>query len=119
MLLFSGVSREDGELVELNAVHGRDPGTHANALVCLAVHANLRTLCVHLVDNPIPLRLRLANDKATEQLVSLLGLCNSDVFLGLEGFLEFIELLFLCFFLCLGLVVREFKERAHLLPNCN
>ncbi len=118
-LLFSGVSREDGELVELDAVHERNPGMHVNALVCLAAHADPQILCVHLVDNSVPLRLRLANNEATEQLVSLLGLCNSNVFLGLEGFLEFVELLILYLFLGRGLVVREFKERANLLPNCN
>jgi hypothetical protein len=56
--------------------------------------------------------LRLVANKATEQLVSLLGLCNSEVFLGLEGFLEFIELLFLYFFLGRGLFVREFEKRG-------
>jgi hypothetical protein len=33
MLLISGVSREDGELVELNAVLKRQPGMHAKAFV--------------------------------------------------------------------------------------
>jgi hypothetical protein len=89
-LLFSGVSREDGELVELNAVHDGNSGTHTNALVHLAIHTNPRILCVHLVDNPVLLHLRLADNEATEQLVSLLSLCNSNVFLGLEGFLEFV-----------------------------
>ncbi len=93
-LPFSSISREDGKLVELNAVHERNPGMHANALVCLAIHANPQIFCVHLIDNPIPLLLRLADDKAMEQLISLLGICNSKVLYGLEGFLEFVELLF-------------------------
>jgi hypothetical protein len=92
MLLFSGVSREDAELVELDAVHEGNPGTLANALVCITIHADPRILRVHLVDDPVPLPLRLADDEATEQLISLLGHCNCNVFLGLEGFLEFIEL---------------------------
>ena len=74
---------------------------------------------MHLVYNPIPLRSCLADNEAMEQLVSLLGLLDSNVFLGLEGFLEFVELLILYLFLGRGLVVREFKERANLLPNCN
>jgi hypothetical protein len=41
-----------------------------------------------------------------EQLVSLLGLCNSDVFLGLEGFLEFVELLFCASF---SVAVNEYN----------
>ncbi len=94
-LLFSSVSWEDGELVELDAVHERNSGTHVKALVCLANHADPRILCVHLVDDPIPLRSCLADDKATEQLVCFLGLCDGKVFLGLEGFLELVELLFL------------------------
>ncbi len=94
MLLFSCVSREDGELVNLNAVYERKPVTYAKALVCLAIHANPWILCVHLVNNPIPLHLRLANNEATEQLVCLLGLFDIKVFLGLGNFLEFVKLLF-------------------------
>jgi hypothetical protein len=119
MLLFSCVSREDGELVVLNAVHERDPGTHANSFVGLANNANPRILCVHLIHDPIPLHLRLANDKATDQLVSLLGLRNSNGFLSLESFLEFVELYFSCFFLGCGPIIRKLEKRAHLLPNCN
>ena len=55
-LLLSSVSREDGEHVELNAIHEWDPGFHANPLVGFAVHANPGVLCVHLVYNPVPLR---------------------------------------------------------------
>jgi hypothetical protein len=119
MLLFSGISTEDGKLVELDAVHELNSGMHTNTLVCLAIHADPGILCVHLVENPIPLHLCLANDEAMEQLISLLGLCDSEVLIGLESFLEFVELLFLCFFLSHGLVIREVEERVHLLPNCN
>jgi hypothetical protein len=92
MLLFSCISREDGELVEFNVVHEGDPGTDANSFVGLAAHSNPWILCVNFIHNPIPLRLCLTNDKAMGQLVSLLGLRNSNVFLGLEGFLEICKL---------------------------
>ncbi len=118
-LLFSCVSREDGELVELDAIHEQNPGFDANALVGLAIHAKPGVLCVHFIHNSVSLRLRLADNKATEQLVSLLGQFDSNDFLGLEGLVEFVELLLSCFFCGHGLVFREIKERAHLLPNCN
>ncbi len=119
MLLFSCVSREDGELVELNAVHEQNPGFHVNALVGLVIHTNPWVLGVHLIHDSVPLHLCLANNKATEQLISLLGLFNSNDFLGFEGFIELIELLLSCFFRGHGLVFREIEERAHLLSNCN
>ncbi len=109
MLLFSCVSREDGELVELNVVHEQNAGFHANALVGLAIHANPWVLCMHLIHDSVPLHPRLANDKAMEQLVSLLGFHDSNVFLGLEGFLEIVEFLLSCFFLGHGLVVRKLQ----------
>ncbi len=109
MLLFSCVSREDSELVELNAVHERNPGMHAKALVGLAVHTNPRILCVRLIHDPIPISSRLASNEATEQLVSLLSLLNSNVLLGLEGFLEIVQILLSCFFLSRGLVIWELK----------
>jgi hypothetical protein len=86
MLLLSSISREDGELVELNAVLGGQPGTHAKALVRLAIHANPRILGVHFMHDLVPLHLRLAGNKAKEQLVCLLGLCNCDIALGLRVF---------------------------------
>ncbi len=64
MLLFSCVSRDDGELVELNAVHEGDLVTDANSFVGLAVHSDPWILCVHLIHDPIPLRLHLAKDEA-------------------------------------------------------
>jgi hypothetical protein len=119
MLLFSCVSREDGKLVELDAIHELNPGFHANALVGLAIHANPGVLlCVHFINDSVPLHLRLADNKATEQLVSLLGQFNSDDFLGLEGLVKLVEFLLSCFFCGHSLVFREIEERAHLLPNC-
>jgi hypothetical protein len=109
MLLFSCVSREDGELVELDGVHEKNPGTHAKALVGLAIHVNPRILHVHLIHNPVSISLCLANDKAMEQLVSLLGLLNSDVLLGLEGFLEIDQFLLSCFLLSCDLIIWELK----------
>ncbi len=108
-LLFSCISREDGELVELDAVHERNPGMHAKALVGLAIHANPRILCVHLIHNPVPVSLCLADNKATEQIISLLGLLVSDVFLGLEGFLEIAQFLLSHFFLGRGLLIWELE----------
>jgi hypothetical protein len=87
-LLLSGINREDGELVELDAVLEGQPGMHAKAMVSLAIHANPQILGVHFMHNLVPLHLRLANDEATEQLVSLLGLCNCKIALGLEGLLD-------------------------------
>ncbi len=49
---------------------------------------------MHLVYNPVPLLLCLANNEATKQLVSLLGLFNCKGFLGLEGLVEVAELIF-------------------------
>ncbi len=77
-LLFSCISREDGKLVELDAIYERNLGFHANTLVGFAVDANPGILCVHLVYNPVPLRLHLADNEATEQLISLLGLFDHE-----------------------------------------
>ncbi len=49
---------------------------------------------MHLVNDPVPLHSRLANNKVTEQLVSLLGLFGRKGFLDLEGLVEAAELLF-------------------------
>jgi hypothetical protein len=88
MLLLSGVSREDGELVEFNAVLEGQPGTYERALVLLAVCTDPpQILGVHLVNNLVSLSLQLANNKAMEQFVRLLGFSNRDTLLGLENFL--------------------------------
>jgi hypothetical protein len=110
MLLFSWVSREDGELVELDAVHERNPGLYTDSLVGFAVDANLGILCVHLVHDPVPLRLRLADDKATKQFVCLLGLINREGFLGLEGLVQIGELLLLVSFLAGALTSGKLKK---------
>jgi hypothetical protein len=103
MLLFSCVSREDSELVELDAVHEGNSGMHAKALVGTAIHTDPQILCVHLIHNSVPTGLRLAKDKATEQLISLLVVLDSNVLLDLEGFLEIGKFLLSCFFLVHGL----------------
>jgi hypothetical protein len=72
---------------------------------------------VHLVYDPVPLCSRLADNKATEQFVSLLGLFDREGFLGLEGLVEVAELLFSCLLLGRTLVFREVEEGAHLLPK--
>ena len=109
MLPFSCISSEDSELVELNAVHKRNPGMHKKALVGLAIHANLWILCVHLIHDPVPISSCLADDKEMEQFVSLLGLLGSDVLLGLEGFLEIAQFLLSCFFLGCGLIIWKLE----------
>ncbi len=88
-----------------------------NPLVGFAVYANPGVLCVHLIYDPVPLRSRLADNEATGQLVSLLGLFNCKGFLGLERLVKVAELLFSCFFYGHSLVFREIEEGAHLLPN--
>ncbi len=72
---------------------------------------------MHLIYDPDPLHLCLANGKAMEQFVSLLGLFDRDGFIGLEGLVEVAELLLSCFLLCRTLVFKEVEEGAHLLPN--
>ena len=84
-LLFSCISRADGELVELDAVHERNPGLYMDSLVGFAVDANPGIIHVHFIHDTVPLRSRLANNKATEQFICLLGLINRKGFLGLEG----------------------------------
>jgi hypothetical protein len=78
-LLLRGVSREDGELVELDAVLERQPRLHAKAFVRLAIHANPGVLGVHLVYDLVPLHSCLANNKTTEQLVCLQGMVHAWV----------------------------------------
>ena len=109
-LLFSCVSREDGELVELDAVHERNPGLYTDSLVGFAVDANPGILCVHLIHDSVPLRSCLADDEATEQFVCLWGLINHKGFLGLEGLVQISKLLLPCFLLGRSLVFREVKK---------
>jgi hypothetical protein len=111
MLLLSGVSREDSELVELDAVLKRQPGTNAKAFVRLAIHANPGVLGVHLVHNLVPLHLHLANDETTEQLVHLQGLCDCKFAHGLEVLLDLGELLPSLILLDLRLAFVSLEER--------
>ncbi len=83
-----------------------------NPLVGFAIHTNPGVLCVHFIDDDVPLSSRLANDKAMEQFVRLLGHFNSEGFLGLEGLIELVELLLSCFFRSCSLVFREIEEKA-------
>jgi hypothetical protein len=90
---------------------------HLNSLVGFAVDANAGILSVHLVHNPVPLHSRLADNKAREQFVCLLGLIDRKGFLGLEGLVQIGEFLLPCFLLGPSLVFREVDEGAHLLPD--
>jgi hypothetical protein len=85
--------------VELDAVHERNPGLYTDSLVELAIDANPGILRVHLIHDSVSLHLRLANDKATEQFVCILGLINRKEFLGLEGLVQIGKLLLPCFLL--------------------
>ncbi len=71
MLLHSGISREDGELVELVAVLERHPRTCVQALVQLSNDAYPGGFSMHLLDHLVPLRLRLTDKKDVVQLVGL------------------------------------------------
>ena len=95
LLLLSGVSRENGELVELDAVLEGQPGLHAQALVQLTVNTYPRVLGVHFLYNLVPLRLRLTNNETMEQLVGLQGLHHCKFAGSLEIFLDCGEI-FLC-----------------------
>ena len=66
MLLLSGVRRENGEFVELDAVLKRQPGMHTEVFVGLAIHANLRVLGVRLMHNLVPLRSEFTENEVME-----------------------------------------------------
>jgi hypothetical protein len=117
MLLLSGVRRKDGQLVELDAVQKRRPGTNANALIRTSIHANPGVLGVHFVGNLVPLNLRIADNKATEHLVRLLGFGDRKALLSLEDLHVLGKHLppdFLCSF---GLVFRELEIGLHFSSN--
>ncbi len=65
---------------------------------------------MHLVYDPVLLCLRLADNKAMEQFISILGLIDRKGFLGLEGLVKIAELLFPCFLLGWSLVFREIEK---------
>jgi hypothetical protein len=119
MLLLSGVSREDGELVELYAVLKKQPGMYARAMVWLAVHANPRILGMQFMDNLVTLSLQLANDNATEQFVRRPSFSNRKTPLGREDLLVLEKLLLSLPFLGLCLVIRGFKKWLHFSSNFN
>ena len=106
-LLFSCVDGEDGQLVELDAVQKRWSGTNANALVGSSIHANPRVLGVHLMDNLVPLSLRIADDETMEYLVCLLGFGNCNLLLSLKDLFMFGKRLLPNFLRGFGLVFRE------------
>jgi hypothetical protein len=110
MLLLSGISRGDGELVELDAVLKRQPGMHTKDFVRIAIHTNPGVLGVHLVHNLVPLRLRLTDNKTTEQLVRLQGLRDCKFGRGLEVFLDLNELFLLLLLLVLHLVFLGLED---------
>ncbi len=60
MMLHNGIIREDGEHVELNAVHKGCPGMLPESLVGLSVDTNSRVMSVHLLGNLIPLGLHFS-----------------------------------------------------------
>ncbi len=70
MLLLSGISREDGELEELDAVPETQPRLHTKALVQLLIDAYPRVLEVHFLYNLVQMHSPLTNDEAMEQLVN-------------------------------------------------
>ncbi len=113
MLLCSSVHREDGQLVELDAVHERQPWTNTRAFVWTSVHTNPGVLGVHLVDNPVPLSSQITNDKTMEHFISLPGFSNRDTFLGFEDFFLFGKQLLPNFLHSFCLVFREIKKRIH------
>jgi hypothetical protein len=84
MLLLSGVHRKDGQLVELDAVQKRRPGTNANTLVGTSIHADPGVLGVHLVENLVPLGSRIAVNKTTEILYAFWVLAIAKIFLALR-----------------------------------
>ncbi len=65
-----------------------------DSLVGFAIDANPGILRVHFIHDTVPLHSRLADNKATEQFVCLLGLVDREGFLGLEGLIQIGELLF-------------------------
>jgi hypothetical protein len=113
MLLLSSVNREDGELVELDAVLEGQPGMYTGAIVWLAIHADPWVLGMHFVNNLVPLSLHIADDETTEHFISLLGFSDHDTLLGLENFLVFEKFLLPILFLGFCLIIREFKEWLH------
>ena len=118
MLLLGGISREEGELVELNAVLEGQPRLHAKTFVRLTIHANPRVLGVHLVYNLDPLHPCLANNKTTE-LIHLQGLRYHKFAGVLEVFLDRRERFPMLILLGLCFTFWGLEEWFQLLPHFN
>jgi hypothetical protein len=118
-LLLSGVSREDGELVELNEVLEGQPRLHAKAFVLLTVHTYPRVLALHFLHNRVPFHLRLADDITTEQLVCLEGLRYCSFWAALTSSLICGEHFPFLILLGLRLTFWSLEEQFQLLPNFN
>ncbi len=119
MLLLSGVSRKDSELVELDAVLEGQPRLLTKAFVRLTIHTTPGVLGVHFVHNLVPLRSRLADDKTMEQLVRLQSLCYCKLPAALEVFLDHGECFPLLILLRLSVAFWGLKEQFQLLPHFN
>jgi hypothetical protein len=74
--------------VELDAVLEGQPILCMKALMRLSVDAYPGVLGMHFLDNLVPLHLRLTDDEATEQLVSLQGLCPCKFAGNLQFFFD-------------------------------
>jgi hypothetical protein len=81
-LLLSSINRDDGKLVELNAVHKRHPNVHVESLVGLFVDTDPCVAHVHFLDNLVPLNLPFSDKETAELLVNYRGL-SSCRFLGI------------------------------------
>ncbi len=119
MLLLSGIHRKDGQLVELDAVQKRWLGTNTNTLVGTSIHANPGVLGVHLVDNLVPMGLRIANNETTEHFECFLGVGDCNLFLDLEDHVELRKRLLQDFLRGFGLVFRELEIGLHFPSNFN
>ncbi len=65
---------------------------------------------MHLVDNLVPLSLRIANNKTMEHFVCLLGFSDRETLLGLGDFFIFRKGLLPNFLLSFSLVFKELKK---------
>jgi hypothetical protein len=116
-LLLSGVHREDGHLVELDAVQKGRPETNMNALVRTSIYSNPGVLGVHFLDNFVPLGLLVTNNKQTEHLVCLLRFGNSNDLLSLEDLFKPVKHLLLELLGFFSFVLGEVELGHHLLSN--
>ncbi len=66
---------------------------------------------MHLVDNPVPLSLRIADNKTREHFISLLGFSDRNTLFGLEDSFVFGKRLLPNLLLSFCLVFRELEKR--------